>query len=374
MRTRPSCSGIPTTRLKIGAFVASAVAPAAMGRLYAVYLGFIDPPTAFASNIELTTIAMVLLGGMGTVLGPLLGAIVLSVVNEVLWANYPQVYLASVGVIVLLAVLFTPRGLVNIGMKGGWLALGRPLFRRPARPREPDRHDRSDPRRRKRVEAVCRPHRAGVRQHRRRARVDDGGDRAERFRQIDAVQHHRRHAAARHRARASSAAATSRGPARPRSAVYGVARTFQISRLFAEMTVLENLVAVARGRDDRAAIELAMELLDFLEITAIADKWASELSYGQRKLVEIARALMLQPKIMLLDEPFAGINPRLQNRIVEHLHALCAKGITVFFIDHEMRIVLTECDLVYVLAEGRLISRGDTQTVRNDAKVLEAYF
>jgi ABC-type branched-subunit amino acid transport system ATPase component len=154
----------------------------------------------------------------------------------------------------------------------------------------------------------------------------------------------------------------------------GVARTFQISRLFAEMTVLENLVAVARGRDDRAAIDLAMELLGFLEIAGIADKWASELSYGQRKLVEIARALMLQPKILLLDEPFAGINPRLQNRIVEHLHTLCARGITVFFIDHEMRIVLAECDLVYVLAEGRLISSGDTQTVRNDAKVLEAYF
>jgi ABC-type branched-subunit amino acid transport system ATPase component len=154
----------------------------------------------------------------------------------------------------------------------------------------------------------------------------------------------------------------------------GVARTFQISRLFAEMTVLENLVAVARGRDDRAAIDLAMQLLDFLEVTTIAGKWASELSYGQRKLVEIARALMLQPKILLLDEPFAGINPRLQNRIVEHLRTLCAQGITVFFIDHEMRIVMTECDLVYVLAEGRLIASGDTQTVRNDARVLEAYF
>jgi branched-chain amino acid transport system permease protein len=122
--------GIPTTRLKIGTFVASAIAPAAMGALYAVYLGFIDPPTAFAPNIELTTIAMVLLGGMGTVLGPLVGAVALSVVNEVLWANYPQIYLASVGVIVLLAVLFTPRGLVNIGIRGGWLPAGRPLFRR----------------------------------------------------------------------------------------------------------------------------------------------------------------------------------------------------------------------------------------------------
>jgi branched-chain amino acid transport system permease protein len=122
--------GIPTTRLKIGTFVVSAIAPAAIGSLYAVYLGFIDPPTAFASNIELTTIAMVLLGGMGTVLGPLVGAVALSVVNEVLWANYPQVYLASVGFIILLAVLFTPRGLVNLGIKGGWLPAGRPLFRR----------------------------------------------------------------------------------------------------------------------------------------------------------------------------------------------------------------------------------------------------
>lgn len=154
----------------------------------------------------------------------------------------------------------------------------------------------------------------------------------------------------------------------------GVARTFQISRLFSEMTVLENLVAVARGKDDRAAIALALELLDFLEMRTVADKWGSELSYGQRKLVEIARALMLEPKIMLLDEPFAGINPRLQNRIVEHLKTLCAKGITVFFIDHEMRIVLTECDLVYVLAEGRLIARGNPEAVRSDPNVLEAYF
>ncbi|MBU1358981.1 MAG: ABC transporter ATP-binding protein [Gammaproteobacteria bacterium] len=154
----------------------------------------------------------------------------------------------------------------------------------------------------------------------------------------------------------------------------GVGRTFQISRLFGEMTVVENLVAIAHGIDDRAAIRRALELLEFLEITAIADKWGSELSYGQRKLVEIARALMLQPAIMLLDEPFAGINPRLQNRIVEHLRALCAKGLTVFFIDHEMRIVLAECDVVYVLAEGKVIASGPPERVRDDPLVLDAYF
>ena len=154
----------------------------------------------------------------------------------------------------------------------------------------------------------------------------------------------------------------------------GVGRTFQISRLFAEMTVMENLVAVAHGMDARAAVKRARELLEFLEITAIADKWGSELSYGQRKLVEMARALMLKPSIMLLDEPFAGINPRLQNRIVEHLKALCAKGLTVFFIDHEMRIVLQECDVVYVLAEGNVIASGEPESVRNDPKVLDAYF
>lgn len=154
----------------------------------------------------------------------------------------------------------------------------------------------------------------------------------------------------------------------------GVGRTFQVSRLFAEMTVLENLVAVAHGIDDPAAVKRAMEMLEFLEITHIADKWGSELSYGQRKLVEIARALMLKPQVMLLDEPFAGINPRLQNRIVDHLRALCAKGLTVFFIDHEMRIVLAECDLVYVLAEGNVIASGPPAQVRDDPRVLDAYF
>jgi len=129
--------GVRTTRLKIGTFVVSAIAPAAVGALYAAYLGFIDPPTAFSPVTELTTIAIVLLGGMGTVLGPLVGAVVLSVVNELLWARFPEYYLAIVGTLVLLAVLYMPCGIVNLGMKKGWLPAGRGLFRQLARE---DRH------------------------------------------------------------------------------------------------------------------------------------------------------------------------------------------------------------------------------------------
>ena len=154
----------------------------------------------------------------------------------------------------------------------------------------------------------------------------------------------------------------------------GIARTFQITRLFKEMTVLENLVAVAHGHADREAVAKALDLLDFLEIQQLRDRHTGELSYGQRKLVEIARALMLDPRMMLLDEPFAGINPRLQNRIVDHLKALRDRDLTLFFIDHEMRIVLEVCDTVYVLAEGRVISVGSPEHVRNDPAVLDAYF
>ena len=154
----------------------------------------------------------------------------------------------------------------------------------------------------------------------------------------------------------------------------GVGRTFQISRLFAELTVLENLVAIAQGLTDTLAVDRALELMDFLEISALRNKWGSELSYGQRKLVEIARALMLSPRVMLLDELFAGINPRLQNRIVSHLQALMERGLTVFFIDHEMRIVLEICQDLYVLAEGELIAHGNPHAIRQDERVKEAYF
>jgi branched-chain amino acid transport system permease protein len=128
--TAAEALGIRTTRLKIGAFVASAIAPAAAGSLYATYLSFIDPATAFAPMTELTTISMVLLGGLGTVFGPLAGALTMSIVNEILWSRFPEIYLTLVGAVILLAVLFMPRGLVGSARKLAFLPVGRDGLRR----------------------------------------------------------------------------------------------------------------------------------------------------------------------------------------------------------------------------------------------------
>jgi branched-chain amino acid transport system permease protein len=118
--TAAAALGVRTTLLKVGTFVASAFVPGVMGCLFACYLGFIDPTTAFAPMTELTVIAMVLLGGMGTVFGPLVGSVLMSGVNELLWARFPEIYLALVGVIILTAVLFMPRGVVNFAQRRGW--------------------------------------------------------------------------------------------------------------------------------------------------------------------------------------------------------------------------------------------------------------
>jgi branched-chain amino acid transport system permease protein len=161
-----------------------------------------------------------------------------------------------------------------------------------------------------------------------------------------------------------------------------MARTFQITRLFREMTVLENVVAPLREfswrqlnagaiRGDEA--ERAEELLTFVGMERFRDQRAAALSYGQQKLVELAQVLMLEPKLILLDEPAGGINPTLVARMGDMIRTLNRQGTTFLIVEHNMPFVLGLCDPVLVLARGTCICRGTAESVQRDPQVLDAY-
>jgi branched-chain amino acid transport system permease protein len=167
-----------------------------------------------------------------------------------------------------------------------------------------------------------------------------------------------------------------------RRAHLGIGRTFQITRLFREMTVLENVVAPLRefhlGLLNANAVSgpeaaRAEELLDFVGMRKYRDVKAAELSYGQQKLVELAQILMLDPKLIMLDEPAGGINPTLIARIGEMIRELNSRGKTFLIVEHNMPFVLGLCNPILVLARGETIASGGPDAVQRDPKVLDAY-
>jgi branched-chain amino acid transport system permease protein len=162
----------------------------------------------------------------------------------------------------------------------------------------------------------------------------------------------------------------------------GIGRTFQITRLFRGMSVLENVVAPTRqfslgglGADAVSGpeAERADELLDFVGMLKYRDAPASALSYGQQKLLELAQVLMLDPRLILLDEPAGGINPTLIERMGEMIRELNARGKTFLIVEHNMPFVLGLCDPVRVLGRGRLMAQGTPAEIQKDPKVLDAY-
>jgi branched-chain amino acid transport system ATP-binding protein len=170
----------------------------------------------------------------------------------------------------------------------------------------------------------------------------------------------------------------------------GVARTFQIPRPFAAMSVLENLMLAGQDQPgerfwanwfaprtvavgERALRERARELIEFVGLGAHVGAPARVLSGGQRKLLELARALMTAPRLLLLDEPAAGVNPALVDAIAERIVALNRGGLTVLVIEHNLDLVMRLCRPVLVMAGGHLLLEGDPEDVRADPRVLEAY-
>lgn len=171
----------------------------------------------------------------------------------------------------------------------------------------------------------------------------------------------------------------------------GIVRTFQIPRAIPTMTVLENLMLMPpkqRGehiwnpwffggrvaREEEQHYDRAMEVLRFIELIELRDEYAANLSGGQRKLLQLARALMCDPTLLLLDEPGAGVNRVLLKRLAEKIEALNTDlGITIFLIEHDMDLVTRLCNPVLVMSEGRLLAEGSPDAIKQDEQVLEAY-
>ncbi len=160
-------------------------------------------------------------------------------------------------------------------------------------------------------------------------------------------------------------------------ALAGLGRTFQVTRSFRRMTVLENLFvpALAMGvLDKRGAIrEKAMSVLRFLTMEHLRNEFAQALSGGQQKLLELGRLLMLDPDIVILDEPFAGVHPRLMEVIYDYIKRVNGEGKAIIIISHQMDSIFSLSERLLVLNHGELIADGRPEEVKRDPAVIEAY-
>ena len=170
----------------------------------------------------------------------------------------------------------------------------------------------------------------------------------------------------------------------------GLIRTFQISGEFPKLTVLENLLVAAPNQagdslarallgkwtwkaQERRLLERARQLLSRFELADKADEYAGNLSGGQKRLLQIARGLMAEPKLLLLDEPMAGVNPALSRRLENHLLDLRAEGLTILMVEHELGVVERLCNPAIVMVQGRVLSEGTMTELRTHQEVLDAY-
>jgi branched-chain amino acid transport system ATP-binding protein len=172
----------------------------------------------------------------------------------------------------------------------------------------------------------------------------------------------------------------------------GLVRTFQIARELQEMTVLENMLLAPRDQrgerllasvlpglrsavddQERELLERAWETLELFEIDHLAGEDAGGLSGGQRKLLELARALMTDPEMLLLDEPFAGVNPTLEEKLLDRIHALRGQGYTFLLVEHDIDLIMNSCEHVIVMHQGSVLAEGPPEEIRDDEEVIDAY-
>ena len=392
--------GVNTTRYKVLAYGASAFFSGVAGGVYAYYLTFLNPVGSFAILPSVMIVLAALAGGRGTLYGPVVGGFIVAIGSEVATVqggSSSRVLLF--GVALMLIVLFMPAGLLPT-LEAAW---------RKRRPAETEYTDQAGAlsagtlqvRDRAAVPAVAETGEAGspllevkgVSKRFGGLVAVDSADLVVREGTITAL------------IGPNGSGKTTlfncvTGAMRPNGGEVwfggrridrmqpwerghlGLARTFQTTRLFKSMTVQQNVVAPlpdakwTRLLSDAVSgkeADRARELLDFVGLGRFADVPAGSLSYGQQKLVELAQVLMLEPKLVLLDEPAGGVNPSLVARMVEIVRDLNRQGVTFLVVEHNIPMVLELCDPVVVFSRGKAIAEGPPETIRQDPVVLDAY-
>jgi ABC-type branched-subunit amino acid transport system ATPase component/ABC-type branched-subunit amino acid transport system permease subunit len=396
--TKAASIGINLPVEKIIGFVASTVFVGMAGAVYGYYLTFIDPRGMFSILISVQIILSLLIGGKGTLWGPILGAFLIEPLNEFANNNLGggNTRLFLFGGLLIVVVIFLPKGILpalegflyrrrtegKAGLVGARIGTGGSLQ---------SLQERAAPA----AERTGRPllEVSGlVKQFGGLRAVDgcsfavpegsitgligpNGSGKTTVFNLID-------NTFAADAGQITFAGERIEHLASWSRAHRGIGRTYQITRLFGEMTVLENVVAPQRsfswsqlGRIAVSGPEAAQaeELLEFVGMRAFKDQKAQALSYGQQKLVELAQVLMLDPKLIMLDEPAGGINPVLIDRMAEMIRELNSYGKTFLIVEHNMPFVLDLCDPIHVLGRGSTMASGTPAQIQADPAVIDAY-
>ncbi len=390
--------GIPARKYKLLAMGLSAALTALAGSVFAQYILYIDPSTVLDPSRSVLFAVMALLGGRGTVIGPALGAGFLTLLSQYaggtlgdLGRGYDYVLY---GLAIMLVAVYEPRGLVGV-----FARLGRAMRRGPGRPATtaPGPSPGAGPRgagplsslldvealakRFGGVEAL-----RGVTLGVQRGEIVGvlGPNGAGKSTLFDCITGFTVPSGGTIVLRAGGGDRALAGRAPAWIAHQGLARTFQLIRVFPGLTVLENMLAGQEHRDEplfhvfrsssREVRERVEDLLRLVGLEGSPGALAGELSYGQQKLLALAMALVRGPRLVLLDEPVAGVTLTVIERLKSHIRAQNAAGVTFLIIEHNIDVLTALADRLYFLADGRVVTEGPPEAIQRSEEVLSLYY
>jgi branched-chain amino acid transport system permease protein len=375
--------GVPTERYKLAGFILSALLIGLVGAAYAFNLGYVTTSSVFRSQLSFDVVVYALLGGTGTLTGPVLGAAIMTILNQVVLGSLLQIHMLMTGIIIIALVFLLPSGLMGL-MRGNRRILtpvGAPMpLERAATATEETRRAASQ----QTGEPILRL--VGLSRQFRGLKAIDQIDLQIRTGSISAI-------IGPNGAGKSTLFNLVTGYLTPGSGEIwyeraridglptyrlsrgGIARVFQIARPFHGLSVYDNvLVGALFGRAGaRDPHRLTVDALALARLSALADQPAASLPVGHLRRLELARALATRPRLVLADEPCAGLNPTETREMVEMIQAVRRTGTSVFLAEHDMQAVMRMSDIVFVIAAGRLIAQGPPHDVVHNPAVIEAY-